>query len=250
MDFNTLLKNSEVTSEKDKVGLAIYFLDKIEGKENISSSDVKREIKTSRANVSENHVLTYIRRSKIRDDFVSKPDSNDIKLTLDGIEHYKKIIDLENIGIKKREDKFIKLENVSGHFFEELIKKINICYQVRVYEAVMVLSRKLIENLLIELMRNEFGKQKIELYFNSNRKQFHNFSTLTDNFNDKKSSFQPYSGAVDQNLIDNLNEIREESNVSAHSIEIDIREKDLEDFGEKVNKIAKLLFHLKTKTET
>lgn len=248
MNFNRFLMNSDYSSDKEVVGLAIYFLDRIEEKNQIDKKDLRELISNSRAKISKDLISSYLYRLREKEGFVDY-SNQEIKLTIEGLREYRKKVNLDDIGLKKHSEKFIELENVSGHFFEELIKKINICYQAEVYEAVLILSRKMIENLLISILRNEFGPNEIELYFNSDRKQFRNFSTLINNFNNKMNSLLHYSGAVDQNLIDELDNIREESNASAHSIEIDVSKKNLEDFREKANRIAKILFDLKNKTE-
>lgn len=51
------------------------------------------------------------------------------------------------------------------NFFAKLVIEINRAYSFRLYTATLTLLRKLVENLIIELLRTKFGMQKIDLFY-------------------------------------------------------------------------------------
>jgi hypothetical protein len=58
--------------------------------------------------------------------------------------------------------------------------------------STLILSRKLIENLIIELLRKKFpSKKDMNLYYNTTEKRFHDFSILLGNLNNQKNLFIP-----------------------------------------------------------
>lgn len=109
--------------------------------------------------------------------------------------------------------------NFTDSFFANLAIEINRAYGFRLYNSTLILSRKLIENILIDLLRTKFGMQKVDMFYNADKGKFHDFFTLLDNLEQNLSEFRPYSTAFEKSLIQFLNKFREKSNSVAHSIE-------------------------------
>ena len=103
--------------------------------------------------------------------------------------------------------------------YEKLKDEINKAYKENLPMAVLVLSRKLIENLVIDLVRTKFGKE-LDKFYDKNNKRFLDFSVLIRNLSAEKAAFQPYEKDLDK-LIPKLHKFKDKANSTAHSI-IDI----------------------------
>ena len=122
----------------------------------------------------------------------------------------------KNAPIKnKSRTEFIALKN-KDRFYRTLKDEINKAYDLNLPNAVLVLSRKLVENLLIDLLRSKF-KTEIDIYYDKSRKQFQDLSVLISNLSKKKSSFLVDERDIER-LAPHLNKLRVKANASAHSI--------------------------------
>lgn len=140
---------------------------------------------------------------------------------------------------------FLDIDNVPGTFYPGLVEDINQCYSIGVNDATLVLTRKLLENLLIDIIRKQYGKQKIHLYYLPDNRRFQNFSTLIDNFEDKLDDFQHLSGSLDNDFVDELDAFRQNANAEAHSIETNITETEMEEYQEQARHVAQVLFRVR-----
>ncbi|WP_154019044.1 hypothetical protein [Halococcus agarilyticus] len=140
---------------------------------------------------------------------------------------------------------FLDIDNVAGTFYPGLIERINTCYQLGINDATLILTRKLIENLLIDVLRRKYGTDRIEIYYDPDSSEFHSFYELIENFKELQSDFEHYSGEVDDNFIRELNSIRKPSNAEAHSIETDISDGEIENYQSISIYLVKVLFHIR-----
>ena len=51
-----------------------------------------------------------------------------------------------------RSEQFLDIANVPGTFYPDLVEDINQCYSIGVNDATLILTRKLLENLLIDIL--------------------------------------------------------------------------------------------------
>jgi hypothetical protein len=142
-------------------------------------------------------------------------------------------------------EQFLDIDNVPGTFYPELVENINQCYSLGIYDATLVLTRKLLENLLIDILRDQYGKQKIDLYYLPGNHRFRNFSGLIDNFDKNLGDFKHLSGGLDSDFIDELNSFRQDANAEAHSIETNITESDMEEYREQARHASQVLFRVR-----
>ena len=56
--------------------------------------------------------------------------------------------------------------------------------------ATFILTRKLLENLVIELLRSKFSKD-VSKYYDTSKHRFLGFSNLVDNLKKEKNQFVP-----------------------------------------------------------
>ncbi len=104
-------------------------------------------------------------------------------------------------------------------FYRGLTSEINKAFNYGILSAVQILSRKLLENLLIDILRNRYGPPRLELYFDKGRRRFQGFEILLKNVSDNLGDFAGSPG-LDSNLLKRVNDFREQGNSSAHSIEL------------------------------
>ncbi len=104
-------------------------------------------------------------------------------------------------------------------FYNKLEDEINTAYgDRRLPNAALVLSRKLIENLVFNLLQYKFGPSSIDLYFDIKKGRAKDFSVLLENLIDQKSAFAPdQHGPIDKfwNLVQDF---RTDANSKAHNV--------------------------------
>lgn len=142
-------------------------------------------------------------------------------------------------------DPFLDIDNVPGMFYPSLIENINICYQLEISDATLMLTRKLIENLLIDVLRKKYGTDKIEIYYDIDSSEFHSLYELIEKFRELQSDFEHHSSEVGDDFIRELNSIRKPSNAEAHSIETDVSDDEMEDYRSTSIYLVKVLFHIR-----
>jgi hypothetical protein len=77
-----------------------------------------------------------------------------------------------------RSERFLDIDNVPGTFYPDLVEDINQCYRIGVNDATLVLVWKLLENLFIDILRDQYGKQEIDLYYLLENRRLGKFSDL------------------------------------------------------------------------
>jgi len=137
----------------------------------------------------------------------------------------------------------IKFEDV---FYRELTNEINKCYKIGSYTASFILSRKLLENLVIDILRQKYpqSQENLKLYCrvdNGKAKRFHDLIILIKNLDDKKEEF-----GIDKEIIEEfiklIKPFRIVANSNTHSIIIYGNKDELDKL--QIEKMAGLLIKL------
>lgn len=138
---------------------------------------------------------------------------------------------------------FLNIE-FNEYFYNNLRDEINSTYKFGLFTSTMFLSRKLLENLVIDILRQKFPATvsgNLELYYNSSQGRFNDFTILLKNLEDKKEEF-----GVDEEIITEfvslIKPFRPRANSNTHSIIIIGNEEDLLKFD--VPKMSALLLRL------
>lgn len=242
MEFGTLVRSSGSLSDRDLVGLAIYFCDQVDGSEEIVSSDLYEVIDDARVNTLPKRSIRAHLGHLRREGFVSK-NGRGYRLTIDGIDRYSELIgDVDQRG---HDDTFIELTYISDEFYRKIVDDINKSYRYGIDDAVLVLSRKLLENLVIDILRARYGlsDDRRELFYNTNNRQFRRFSKLIENLETHLSDFEYYSDRLDESTIRELKDLKEQGDASAHSIEVSPPEEDMKQYKQKAGDLANILFY-------
>lgn len=153
---------------------------------------------------------------------------------------------------KAREGKFLNLDEpeIGGQFYPSLINEINLCYQIKANEATKVLYRKLLECLLIDILRGYYGMEEAELFYDTERRRSRAFGELLNNFKECEADLGKFSNKMDEELYRAIGEFKYDGDASAHAIEPNISDSTIEEKTERATVVAKILFDLREKVFT
>ena len=115
-------------------------------------------------------------------------------------------------------DRLIRLDFLD-QFYADMVLELNYAYGYGLQRSSEVLFRALIENLLIDMLRDKYAMSKVSLFFDTSRGRFNDLSVLIANLRENLPDFAPYSASIDKKLCDLLNGYRETGNASAHKLE-------------------------------
>lgn len=102
-------------------------------------------------------------------------------------------------------------------FYKKLEEEINICYVASLPNASMILSRKLVENLLYEILDRKFPKNP-EIRFDLRKRRPFDFSVLIEKFESKRADFSPeIQDSIDKLLV-LIKPFRRDANAKAHKV--------------------------------
>ncbi len=145
----------------------------------------------------------------------------------------------------EKNEKIILLDKlfIPDVFYESLIDEINTTFYNKCYVASLILIRKLIENLIIDLLRKKYTNHdtKRKLFWTGKRFVF--LINLIRNLELNVKDFESDSKKIDKKFIKFLhNIVRLPANASAHSIEIRLSKETLIEKKEIINQYIELLF--------
>lgn len=152
------------------------------------------------------------------------------------------------IGVAQPSTSFTKekLIDVKGdypqNFYVKLESEINDCYRTNLPNAAFFLCRKLVENLLFNVLEKQFPKE-VDLYFDTKKNWQRTFSELIHNIHLNKRRFKPSLKPYIEKLYKIIEPFRKEANLKAHRVYEYIKNKqDLTKFH--INDIVQLLVHV------
>lgn len=134
----------------------------------------------------------------------------------------------------------IKFEDI---FYKNLNQEINKCYKIGAYTAAFILARKLIENLIIDILKKKFpqSEENIPIYYRIDEKRFNDLTILLKNLEENKKMF-----GINEEIIDEffklIKPFRPNANSNAHSIIIWGEKENLEKL--QVEKMVGLLLKI------
>jgi hypothetical protein len=113
-------------------------------------------------------------------------------------------------------ERYLDIDNPQTDTYKDLVYEINLCFTNQAYSATIVLVRKLVENLLVDLLREEYKMTNLDLFYLKSQKRFRNLSELIANLRNNISDFGPYG--LGRKHLTMFEKLREEGNSKAHSI--------------------------------
>jgi hypothetical protein len=118
--------------------------------------------------------------------------------------------------IDKKQTKPIINYESEDYFVKEHIKELSRAYYSKCYTAVFILFRKIVENLIIDILKAKFPG-RFDLIYNSALHRYHDFSIVLENLYRERSTFT-HDG---KNAIERLNQLikpfKKDANDKTHS---------------------------------
>lgn len=104
-------------------------------------------------------------------------------------------------------------------FYNTLEDEINTAYSnPKLPNATYMLTRKLIENLLYNLLEYKFGVQNVSLYYDISNRRAHDFGVLLKNLREHKSDFDPDQHFLIEKFLSIVHPFRRDVNSKAHQV--------------------------------
>ena len=139
---------------------------------------------------------------------------------------------------------FLDIEGVPNSFYADLIDNINQCYRIGVYDATFVLTRKLLENQILDLLRKECDSSEVDVYFVPENGRVRGFRALLEAFETRLDSYKPYSGGVDDELVRKIKRFKSPADAQAHTIEVSLSKQEVDELGNDAEHAVEILFRV------
>ncbi len=131
---------------------------------------------------------------------------------------------------KKKKAFYLKIKDevVPDSFYQRLIDDINKSYTFEIYSATLILTRKLLENIIIDILKFKYKMANLDLFYIRDQGRHQSFHILIKNFETKLADFKPFIPELDSKFIEKIEKFKQEGNASAHSIINNVQKKDLD----------------------
>jgi hypothetical protein len=123
---------------------------------------------------------------------------------------------------------YLEIENVPDDFYQQLIDLINGCYSKGIYAAVLIFCRKLLECLIVDILKKKYGTTDVTIFFDKQNRRYHSFNTLLKEFESRLSDFKVDMPSLESKFIRSISKFREKGNVNAHVLELNDEKDKLE----------------------
>lgn len=154
----------------------------------------------------------------------------------------KKVITPVQVSKADNEDIVDVKGNYPQNFYDKLQDEINQCYRSNYPNAAFFLTRKLIENLVFNILEKKFPND-IDLWYDKKISYHLPLSVLIKNLHDKKNDFKPNAVRYIEKFNTDVGTFKKEANAKAHNIFEYLRNKDeLKKF--KISDIVQLLINI------
>jgi hypothetical protein len=155
-----------------------------------------------------------------------------------------KVVPATRSEMKELDEKFLDIKNYPENFYYRLQDEIDLCYNHNHPNAVFFLCRKLIENLVFNILEKKFPND-INLWFDNRVgiKMRHKFGVLVKNLYDKRNNFKPNAKSYIEKFNGDVGLFKKEANLKAHYIFEYLRDKkELDKF--KIDDLVQLLINI------
>jgi len=104
-------------------------------------------------------------------------------------------------------------------FYDRLEDEINRAYSdSKLPNAVLMLARKLVENLVYNLLQYKFGPKQITVYYDTMNRRAHDFSVLLSNLQSHKSNFDQDQHDMINKFLHMVYPFRRDANSKVHNV--------------------------------
>lgn len=177
--------------------------------------------------------------------------NNYLEVNDDDFEKYDWLKEFLNKDIRSKpniysKENYLEIKNTPQEhdFYEELINLINNCYNYEIYAPVIVFSRKLLENLIIDILKKVYGSDNIDKYYITNQRRYQDFKTILENFEVIINDLNHLEPELDKKIIKNINSFKSTANSNVHSLVVNPSKTDVDDKKKKLNDLVKILIKI------
>lgn len=245
MEFNRLLNQfDDEATQQEQVGLIFYYFEQFEQQDEVTQTDVKTTIQETRSTITTSSVSTYFTRLE-DDSWITPTENNGYRLTHLGEDEVTELIDQDALDDHRGENElFIETDALDDERYEELIVDINDSYRYRVHSGTMVLTRKLFEDMVFEILKTHYAGDAVQMFYNQEDDCHYSFNELLNNFKDGVSTLRRYSRELDDAFVEEIRDIKNAGNKGAHSIRIDFSDEEVEAWSDDATRIVEVLYDI------
>ena len=245
MEFDNLLNHfDDEAVQQEQIALIFYYLEQFHGQDEVTQSDVKQVIQNSRSTISTSSVSTYFQRLS-SESWITSTQNNGHRLTYPGKDGVEELLNEEALDNHRAEDDlFIDTDAIDDERYEELIGDINDCYRYRIYDGMMVLTRKLFEDMVFQILKTHYAGKQNDMFYDQANGQHYSFDGLLNNLKDGVQTLRMYSRELDQPLVEDIRDLKDEGNSGAHSIRIDFSDEEVESWSDDATRFTEVLYEV------
>lgn len=246
MDFDRLLGHfDDEAGQKEQIALIFYYLEEYEDRDSITQSDVKDVIRKSRATINLSSVSKYFSRLDDDVNWITPTENDGYRLSNPGEKGVKELLDEAAINdYRDADERFIDTEAVDDERYQQLIEDINDCYRHRIYDGMMVLTRKLFEDMVFQILKTHYAGKQNDMFYDQNNGQHYSFDDLLSNLKDGVPTLRMYSRELEQPLVEEIRDLKNEGNSGAHSIRIDFSDEEVESWSDDATRYTEILYEV------
>lgn len=210
-----------------------------------SGEDIQKEIRSVDCPICKRKTMVFVMRKRSAQKF--KDLAQEIPMVVPGQMN----LPGEEAGISEPDRKmpsqpdFIDIEKVYrvDKVYSLLIDEINTCFEYEAYSSARVMLRKLVENLVIDILRFKYEPMKQhEMYFNDGSKHFLPLKFLIQNFEQISGDYVKYG--FTKNHLASIKGLRRKGNESAHSVVDFVTKKKMESIKKNANTAVIMLLRI------
>lgn len=245
MDFDRLLRSFDSEAgEKEQIALVFYYYEEYEDRDDVTSSDVIQLLDRSRSTISSSNVSKYI--SRLGDaNWITSTENSGYRLSNPGEDGVKQLLDEEAIHVHRdEEDLFIDTDAVDDERYEKLIEDINDCYRYRIYDGMMVLTRKLFEDMVYQILKTHYAGEQSDMFYDQDNGQHYSFDDLLTNLKDGVPTLRMYSRELERPMVEEIRDLKDEGNTGAHSIRINFGDEEVEEWSGNATQFTEILYEV------
>ncbi|MEO9309610.1 MAG: ATP-binding protein [Nitrososphaera sp.] len=102
-------------------------------------------------------------------------------------------------------------------FYKPLEEEINSAFEKQLPNATLVLARKLVENLLYNILEYKFPRD-VDLWYNTSKRRAHDFGILVEHLENKMHKFSIDQVEIIKSLISLIKPFKREANTKTHKV--------------------------------
>jgi Mn-dependent DtxR family transcriptional regulator len=243
MEFDRLLSHYDDDAlQQEQVALIFYYLEQFDDREEVTQADIKNIIQSSRSTISTSSVSTYFQRLD-NELWITTTENDGYRLTHLGEEEVERLLNEEALNDHRDEDDlFIDTDAVDDERYGELIEDINDSYRYRIHSGTMVLTRKLFEDMIFEILKSHYAGEDVQMFYDQENDCHYSFNELLNNLKDGVSTLRRYSRELDDAFVEEIRDIKNAGNKGAHSIRVDFTDEEVEAWSDDATRIAEVLY--------